>query len=191
MGHIYGYARVSTLEQDPALQVDALAAAGCERVFVDHASGKTTARPQLELLRSTLLPGDTLVVWRLDRLGRSLSHLVETFTELGEQGVAFRSLSEAIDTATAAGRLMFHVMGALAEFEHQLILERTRAGIESARARGRMGGRPPALTAHQLAGVRSMYAAGQHSRQAIADAFGVSVSTVTRAVREPATPSPA
>ena len=191
MGHVYGYARVSTPEQDPALQVDALIAAGCERVFVDHASGKKTARPEFDLMWSTLLVGDTLVVWRLDRLGRSLSHLVEMFTELGEREVAFRSLSEAIDTSTAAGRLMFHVMGALAEFEHQLILERTRAGIESARARGRMGGRPPVLTPTQLSGVRSMYMAGKHTRREIADAFGVSLSTVTRAVRPPALPSSA
>lgn len=138
-----GYARVSTDEQNPALQFDALNKAGCQRIFSDSASGATASRPALEHALSSLKFGDTLVVWKLDRLGRSLSHLMDLVEELERRGVAFRSLSEAIDTSTASGRLLFHVMGALAEFERALISERTRAGMAAARARGAAIGRPP------------------------------------------------
>lgn len=179
MGHIYGYARVSTFDQDPALQEDALAAAGCERILTERASGKLDRRPQLGLLRETVLAGDTVIVWRLDRLGRSMPHLLEVVGEFGARGVAFRSLTEAIDTATAGGRLLFHVMGALAEFEHQLIVERTHAGLTAARARGRTGGRPRVMSGDQVRIAQQMHSEGR-STQAIADALKVSRRSVYR-----------
>jgi DNA invertase Pin-like site-specific DNA recombinase len=132
MGHLLGYARVSTTDQQPHLQVDALPAAGCYRVFTETASGARADRPALEQLLDQLRPGDTLVVWKLDRLGRSLRHLVDT--ALAERGVGFRSLQEAIDTTTAGGKLAFHVVAALAEFERDLVRERTSAGLAAARA---------------------------------------------------------
>lgn len=138
-----GYARVSTDEQNPALQFDALTRAGCQRIFTESASGAAVNRPALEQVLRSLQHGDTLVVWKLDRLGRSLSHLISLVTQLESKGVAFRSLSDAIDTGTASGRLQFHIMGAMAEFERALISERTRAGMAAARARGRNIGRPP------------------------------------------------
>lgn len=144
---LIGYARVSTSIQEAALQVDALMASGCERVFVDRASGASTARPELDKVLSYLRAGDVLVVWKLDRLGRSMRHLVELVSRLGKAEVGFRSLTEAIDASSPAGSLLFHILGALAQFERDLIKERTRAGLESARARGRLGGRPCVLTA--------------------------------------------
>lgn len=140
---LIGYARVSTDEQNPALQFDALTRAGCQRIFTESASGAAVYRPALEEALNALQPGDTLVTWKLDRLGRSLSHLIAIVTLLECRGIAFRSLSESIDTDTASGRLLFHVMGALAEFERALISERTKAGMAAARARGRNIGRPP------------------------------------------------
>ena len=144
---LLGYARVSTAGQQPQLQVDALDRAGCYRVFTETASGARTDRPTLEQVLDQLRPGDTLVAWKLDRLGRSLRHLVDTVTSLAERGVGFRSLQEAIDTTTPGGKLVFHVFAALAEFERDLIRERTAAGLAAARARGRHGGRPAVLTA--------------------------------------------
>jgi DNA invertase Pin-like site-specific DNA recombinase len=145
MGHLLGYARVSTTDQQPQLQVDALQRAGCYRVFTETASGARTDRPVLEQLLDQLRPGDTLVVWKLDRLGRSLRHLVDTVTGLADRGIGFRSLQEAIDTTTPGGKLVFHVFAALAEFERDLIRERTSAGLAAARARG--PGRPQCLRA--------------------------------------------
>ena len=144
MSRIYrlGYARVSTLQQDEALQHDALRQAGCDRVFVDKASGKLESRPALDDLLDRARTGDTVVVWRLDRLGRSLRHLLEVVSELERREVAFQSVTEAIDTSTPGGKLVFHLFGALAEFERELIRERTMAGLAAARARGRVGGRP-------------------------------------------------
>jgi hypothetical protein len=142
MGHLLGYARVSTADQQAHLQVDALQRAGCYRVFTETASGARPDRPTLEQVLDQLRPGDTLVVWKLDRLGRSLRHLVDTVTGLAERGVGFRSLQEAIDTTTPGGKLVFHVFAALAEFERDLIRERTAAGLAAARARGRHVGRP-------------------------------------------------
>jgi len=150
VGHLLGYARVSTTDQDAALQVDALTAAGCYRVFVDTISGSLDHRPELTKLMDQLRPGDTLVVWRLDRLGRSIRHLIDQLQILSEQGVGFRSLQETIDTTSSGGRLVFHVFAALAEFERELIAERTVAGLASARARGRKGGRPFKMTAAKL-----------------------------------------
>jgi DNA invertase Pin-like site-specific DNA recombinase len=135
-----GYARVSTLEQDPALQRDALAAAGCTKMFEDRASGARADRPGLGQALAFLREGDVLVVWKLDRLGRSLVHLVETVGSLAARGVGFRSLTEAIDTTTPGGRLVFHLFAALGQFERDLIRERTRAGLAAAAARGRRGG---------------------------------------------------
>lgn len=140
-----GYARVSTLDQNLDLQRDALTKAGCEKVIVDTISGVTTARPGLEKVKEQLRAGDTLVVWRLDRLGRSLKDLIAWVGYLEEHKVGLLSLQEAIDTSTSAGKLTFHLFGALAEFERTLIRERTQAGLTAARARGRKGGRPPVL----------------------------------------------
>jgi DNA invertase Pin-like site-specific DNA recombinase len=146
MGRLIGYARVSTAEQDLSLQLEALQGAGCsaEQIFLDTASGARTLRPGLEACLQVLAPGDTLVVWRLDRLGRSMVHLVAVIEELRGRHVGFRSLGDgAIDTTTASGELVFHIFSALAQFERRLIQERTRAGLAVARARGKKGGRTP------------------------------------------------
>lgn len=176
-GYRLGYARVSTLEQDPALQHDALKAAGVERIFTDQASGALTERPQLNALLEQLRPGDTLVVWRLDRLGRSTSHLIQTVTALEERGVGFASLTESIDTTTPAGRLLFGVLASLAAFERDLIRERTLAGLAAARARGRVGGRPTKMTPDKLAVARRMLAEGR-PKTTIATTIGVSRATL-------------
>ena len=141
-----GYARVSTADQDLAPQLDVLRAKGCDLTYSEHASGKKADRQELANAMKALRAGDTLVVWRLDRLGRSLPDLIATINELAERGIAFESVTEAIDTTTAAGKLVFNIFASLAEFERHLISERTRAGLAAGRARGRMGGRPPALT---------------------------------------------
>ncbi len=140
---LVGYARVSTADQSLELQTDALGAGGCEKLFTDIASGARTERPGLGQALEFCRTGDTLMVWKLDRLGRSMSHLIETVRHLEERGVGFRSLTEQMDTTTPGGRLIFHVFGALAEFERGLIQERVQAGLKAARARGRTGGRPP------------------------------------------------
>ena len=145
-----GYARVSTLDQHLELQEDALAKAGCEKIFRDVASGAVDSREGLTEAIEFARCGDTLVVWKLDRLGRSLKHLIETVNLLKERGVGLLSLQEKIDTTTSGGKLIFHVFGALAEFERELIRERTNAGLKAARARGRLGGRPPKLTPKQI-----------------------------------------
>ncbi len=181
-GYRLGYARVSTLEQDEALQRDALTAAGCDRIFVDKASGRLERRSALDGLLEQVRPGDTLVVWRLDRLGRSLRHLIDILIELDARGVAFQSLTEHIDTTTPGGRLIFHVFGALAEFERDLIRERTLAGLAAARARGRRGGRPSVWTPEKLATAVELYEAGQHDVAAIARLLGVSRASVYRAL---------
>ena len=141
-----GYARVSTQEQNLDLQKDALKRAGCKKIIEDIASGKTENRPGLDRVRELLREGDVLVVWRLDRLGRSLKHLIELMTELEQKKIGFQSLQESIDTTSPGGKLIFHMFGALAEFERNLIRERTRAGLDAARARGRKGGRPKKLS---------------------------------------------
>ena len=148
---LIGYARVSTQDQTLDLQSDALTAAGCEKIFTDEGvSGSKTDRPGLNEALEYVRKGDVLVVWRLDRLGRSLPHLIQVVTELGDRGVDFKSLKEAIDTSSPAGKLVFHMMGAMAEFERDLIRERTNAGLAAARARGRNGGRPSVLTPEQV-----------------------------------------
>ncbi len=175
----YGYVRVSTLEQDPAGQLDAMAAAGVarDRVFVQHASGALDSRPELARVLGLLRPGDTLVVWRLDRLGRSTSHLIQTVTELGERGIGFQSLTEAIDTTTSAGRLLFGILASLAAFERDVIRERTIAGLAAARARGNVGGRPPIMTPEKLAIARQMLDAGT-PKSVVAQTIGVSRPTL-------------
>lgn len=183
MGHLLGYARVSTIDQAAALQLDALERAGCYRVFTDVGSGVHRDRPELAALLDQLRPGDTLVVWRLDRLGRSLRDLIETVATLEGRGVGFLSLSESIDTTTAGGKLVFHLFGALAEFERDLIRDRTAAGLAAARARGRVGGRPSVLTGERLTLARSMYESKEHSVAAIARVLGVGRATVYRALR--------
>lgn len=175
---LIGYARISTGRQDLALQLDALERAGCERHFTDTASGALKTRPELEACLGHLRAGDTLVVWRLDRLGRSLRHLIETIAELQARDVAFRSLTEGVDTTTAAGRMTFHIFGALAEFERSLIQERTQAGLEAARARGRRGGRPRSITPDKLAA--AVMREQNRPMHAIAAALGVSRATLYR-----------
>jgi DNA invertase Pin-like site-specific DNA recombinase len=147
---LIGYARVSTHDQTLNLQQDALTKAGCNKIFTDTASGAKTERIGLDEALNYVRNGDTLVVWRLDRLGRSLPHLITTMTSLEERGIGFKSLTENIDTTTSGGKLIFHIFGALAEFERNLIRERTKAGLTAARERGRKGGRPKSLTGRQL-----------------------------------------
>jgi DNA invertase Pin-like site-specific DNA recombinase len=165
VSHI-GYARVSTLDQDPALQLDALIAAECSKIFEDRISGARADRPGLRQALDYARDGDVLIVWKLDRLGRSLPHLIETVAALEKRGVGFRSLTEAIDTTTPGGRLVFHLFGALGQFERDLIQERTRAGLAAAAARGRKGGRKPVVSADKLARARSMVAKGLTVREA-------------------------
>ena len=163
-----GYARVSTGGQDSALQLDALRKAGCERLFEDKASGVKTDRPGLAEAIRYVRDGDTLTVWKLDRLGRSMKHLIEIITELEARGVGFRSITENIDTTTSGGRLVFHLFGALAQFERDLIRERTRAGLQAAEERGRRGGRQAVVTPEKLAKAHQYLAAGLNVREAAA-----------------------
>jgi DNA invertase Pin-like site-specific DNA recombinase len=179
-GSLVGYARVSTADQSLNIQTDALAQAGCIRVFTDTASGAVADRPQLAAALDYVREGDTLVVWRLDRLGRSVRHLIDTVMLLQERVVGFRSLQEAIDTTTSGGRLVFHVFCALAEFERELVKERTKAGLVAARARGRVGGRKPVLTPKQIQVARQMYDAQTSTVSEIAAVLGVSRATVYR-----------
>jgi len=177
---LIGYARVSTLDQTLALQQDALTAAGCEQLYTDTASGSLIERPGLTEALSHLRPGDTLVVWRLDRLGRSLPHLIETVAQLQQRGVGFRSLQEQIDTTTSGGKLVFHVFGALAEFERDLIRERTHAGLAAARARGRLFGRPKVLTPQQVRQLRSLAQDDRNTVAEICQTLGISKATYYR-----------
>lgn len=180
---IIGYARVSAADQNLALQRDALTAAGCERVFVDEGvSGSVITRRGLDDAMAALKAGDTLVVWKLDRLGRSLSHLVSLIAELGARGVSFRSLSDPIDTASAGGRLVLHIMGALAAFERSLIVERTQAGIQAAKKRGTHLGRRPSLAPAQIDHARTLIERGESPR-AVARTMRVGKSTLYRALK--------
>jgi len=177
---LVGYARVSTQDQKPELQLDALQAAGCEKVFVEKASGAQRERPELKAALDYVRDGDTLVVWKLDRLARSMKQLIETVEGLEEKGIGFRSLTEAIDTTTAGGKLVFHVFGALAEFERSIIRERTRAGLDAARARGRKGGRPTKLKEKDLKAARAMLADKSITVEEIARQLRVSPATLYR-----------
>lgn len=180
-GRLIGYARVSTGDQTTALQLDALNAAGCVEIHEDTASGATTKRSGLDAVLASLSSGDTLVVWKLDRLGRSLAHLIATVQELESRGIAFRSLSDAIDTSSAGGQLLFHLMGALAQFERSLISERTCAGMAAARKRGSIVGRRRALTPAQLGHARLLIERGE-SPSTVARSLGCGRSTLYRAL---------
>ena len=173
-----GYARISTDDQRLALQLDALNAAGCEKIFRDKASGAKSERPGLEEALDYVRSGDTLVVWRLDRLGRSLKHLIETVARLEERDVSFQSIEEAIDTNSSGGRLIFHIFGALAEFERNLLRERTQAGLEAARTRGRRGGRPRALDKKQAELAFRLYDEKKHTVKEICEILGISKPTL-------------
>ena len=181
-GLLIGYGRVSTIDQHPEMQIDELTAAGCARVFTDHASGSLDRRPELDRALDHARPGDTVVVWRLDRLGRDLRHLIDTVRSLEERGIGFRSLRESIDTTTPGGRLVFHLFASLAEFERELIRERTEAGRVAARARGRFGGRPRTLSDEQIKLAREMYDSRDHTVAQIADALRVSRATIYRSL---------
>lgn len=186
MGNVIGYARVSTIDQNPQAQHDALDGAGADRIFVDHASGVRADRPELAACLDYLRSGDTLVVWRLDRLGRSLAHLIDVVDQLRDRDIEFRSLTEGFDTSTSGGRLVFHVFAAVAEFERQLIRERTMACLEAARREGRTGGRPSVMTTPRLEAAQLMHQDG-HSLRDIAAALDVSPSTIGRHLRAAAT----
>ena len=170
---LIGYARVSTTDQDLALQLDALRAAGCERIFEEKASGAKEDRPELARLLDHARKGDVLVVWKLDRLARSLKQLVLVLEDLGKRGIGFRCLAPAIDTTTPEGRLLYSITGAFAEFEREIISQRTRAGLKAALARGRKGGRPKALDADDIAKARAMLRDPTISVAAIAKLLGV------------------
>lgn len=175
-----GYARVSGDDQNPDLQRDALKEAGCERLYEEKESGGTVDRPELLHLMEVLRAGDTLVVWRLDRLGRSLKHLIETVEQLEGLGVGFRSVSEAIDTTTSGGKLVFHIFAALAEFERTLIRKRTRAGLKAARARGRQGGRPKTLNEDKRCMAQALRDDPGQSVASICKALGITRTTFYR-----------
>jgi DNA invertase Pin-like site-specific DNA recombinase len=181
---LIGYARVSTDEQNLSLQLDALRAVGCAQIFCDEGiSGAETDRRELNTALRTLTTGDVLVVWKLDRLGRSLAHLIQITTRLQDEAIGFRSLSEAIDTTTSSGRLMFHVIGAIAEFERSLISDRTRAGMAAAKARGQHLGRERKMTDEDADWARRMLDLGRMSPNEVARTLRVSMPTLYRALR--------
>ncbi len=177
---LIGYARASTLEQNLKLQRDALKKAGCRKIYTDKAGGSVEGRSGLAKALESLRRGDKLVVWKLDRLGRSLSHLVTLLEELKEQGVGFRSLQENINTTSGVGKLVFHIFASLAEFERDLLRERTLAGIASARSQGRLGGRPRALDAKQIAQAKAMHKSGKIPLNEICAKLGVGRTTLYR-----------
>lgn len=180
---IIGYARVSTLDQNEQLQTDALTKAGSERVFIDHASGAKAHRPELDRLLDVIRDGDTLVVWKLDRLGRSVQNLVDLMSLLQSRGVGFRSLTENMDTTTPGGVLVFNVFAAMAQFERDLIRERTNAGLQDSRARGRKGGRPSKLSEKDRARIRELYQGGTLTVQEIARQYGVARNTIYTSIK--------
>jgi len=177
---LIGYARVSTRDQTVAAQLDALRKVDCARIFEEIASGASRERPQLAAALDYMRPGDTLVVWKLDRLARSLKQLIETIEALEDREIGFRSLTEAIDTTTAGGRLVFQIFGALAEFERALIRERTRAGLDVARALGRKGGRPSKLKPSDLKAAKALLADPEINVEDVARRLGVSLATLYR-----------
>lgn len=173
-----GYGRVSTVEQNLDLQMDALTKAGCEQIFTEHASGAQRDRPELLAALKYMRKGDVLVVWRLDRLARSLTQLIETIEDLQQRGIGFQSVTESIDTTTPAGKLMFHLVGSMAEFERGIVRERTMAGLAAAKARGRRGGRPPALNDDQRKVAQALIQDGQLTIKQIAAHLRVAPSTL-------------
>ena len=183
---LIGYARVSTQDQTLDLQTDALKQAGCVQIFTDTTSGAKSERPGLQDAMSHLRAGDTLVVWRLDRLGRTLKHLIATIADLSDKGIGFKSLQENMDTTTSGGKLIFHIFGALAEFEREVIRERTNAGLQAARARGRLGGRPKIQTVDpkKIALARQLYDDGHMPVQEICDTLHIGRATLYRYVED-------
>jgi DNA invertase Pin-like site-specific DNA recombinase len=183
---LIGYARISTQDQTLDLQTDALTRAGCEKLFTDTMSGAKAERPGLQEAKSHLRAGDTLVVWRLDRLGRTLRQLIATITDLSEHDIGFKSLQENIDTTTSGGKLIFHIFGALAEFEREIIQERTNAGLQAARARGRLGGRPKtqSLDPKKMALAKQLHDDRSRSVQEISKMLQISKSTLYRYLRD-------
>jgi DNA invertase Pin-like site-specific DNA recombinase len=185
---LIGYARVSTQDQTLNLQKDALERIGCNKIFTDTASGAKAERKGLEEAIAYVREGDTLVVWRLDRLGRSLKHLIETITDLNNRKIGFKSIQENIDTTTSGGKLVFHIFGALAEFERDIIRERTNAGLQAARARGRLGGRPKAKTLNtpkKVAMAQSLYDNKNNTIDEICKTLDISRSTLYRYIQIP------
>lgn len=178
-GMLIGYARVSTQDQKLQLQINALQKAGCKRIFEDKVSGSRAERPGLTKAQEALREGDTLVIWKLDRLGRSVKNLVDLIGELQKQGIQFKSLTDSIDTGTASGRFFFHVMASLAEMERELTIERTRAGLEVARQLGRVGGRRRLMTESKIKSAKKLLASGVPPRDVAAN-LGVSVPTLYR-----------
>lgn len=179
----FGYARVSTTEQNLDLQLDALKKAGCEEIITDQISGSLSERPGLTNLLNQLRKGDMVVVWKLDRLGRSLKHLITFISNLKEKGIGFQSLQESIDTESSTGQLIFHIFGALAEFERNLIRERTRAGLEAARSRGRLGGRPLKLPKEKIELAKELYKGRKHSLKQICSLLEISKPTLYSYIR--------
>jgi len=178
-----GYARVSTDDQNTTLQIDALKNAGCNQIFEEKVSGKNKDRPELEVCLKVLREGDTLVVWRLDRLGRSLEHLVQIIGSLEERKISFQSITESIDTTNAGGKLIFHIFAALAEFERTLISERTKAGLKAARARGRFGGRKAKLTNSDMRKAAAMLKDPLVTKTEVAKHFNVTRVTLNAALK--------
>ncbi len=183
---LIGYARVSTQDQTIHLQKDALEKIGCTKIFTDTASGATTERKGLDEALEYVREGDTLVVWRLDRLGRSLKHLIEAITKLNNRKIGFKSIQENIDTTTSGGKLIFHIFGALAEFERDIIRERTNAGLQAARARGRLGGRPKSKnlnTTKKVALAQSLYDDKNNTIDEVCKTLNISRSTLYRYIK--------
>lgn len=179
---LLGYARVSDVSQNHDLQMDALRAAGCERICIETASGARADRSELAKLLEMARDGDSIVCWRLDRMGCSLRHLIEIAEQLQRRGIALRSLTESIDTGTPTGRFLFNILGALGQMEREIIVERTRAGLRAAAARGRRGGRPPALDEAKVRAARAMLASGTMSAGEVARQLGCAASTLYRHV---------
>lgn len=180
---LIGYARVSTDDQNLDLQIDALKKAGCERIYTDKISGSKFERPEMNKMKESLRNGDVIVVWRLDRLGRSLRDLITLVNEFKEGGIGLKSLQDSIDTSSASGELMFHLMGALAQFERTLICERTKAGLTAARARGRVGGRKYSLKPSQTKELVVMYNSRQHTVDTLCDFFKISRPTLYKYIK--------
>jgi DNA invertase Pin-like site-specific DNA recombinase len=181
---LIGYARVSTADQTLDLQRDALEKAGCSKIFTDTASGAKAERTGLDEALNYLRPSDTLVVWRLDRLGRSLRHLIESITGLANRQIGFKSITESIDTTTSGGKLIFHIFGALAEFERDIIRERTQAGLQAARARGRKGGRPKILTGRKAQIATELYDNRKSTVEDICRTLNISRATLYRYIHK-------
>lgn len=181
---LIGYARVSTQDQHLELQTDALEKAGCEKIFTDIASGAKTERNGLEEALTYLREGDILVVWKLDRLGRSIKHLIEVVIALSEINIGFQSLQEKIDTTTSGGKLIFHIFASLAEFERDIIIERTNAGLKAARARGRIGGRPKVMDTKKISMAKSLINDSNNSIKDICETLNVSRATLYRYLKE-------